>query len=113
MLSLHRGVQICDHAESSELLAMIIAATLSDALLHLMMPAAVLGASGTASLMRFTRSSMLEVLRQDYVVTARSKGLSERLIIVRHAFRNGLLPIITVVSLQLPGLFGGSLIIAQ
>ena len=88
-------------------------ATLSDALLHLMMPAAVLGASGTASLMRFTRSSMLEVLRQDYVVTARSKGLSERLIIVRHAFRNGLLPIITVVSLQLPGLFGGSVIIEQ
>ena len=88
-------------------------ATLSDTMLHLIMPAVVLGASGTASLMRFTRSSMLEVLRQDYVVTARSKGLAERLIMARHAFRNGLLPIITVVSLHLPGLFGGSVIIEQ
>lgn len=56
------------------------------------------------------RSSMLEVLRQDYVRTARAKGLGERMVIVKHAMRNALIPIVTIVVLQIPGLFGGAII---
>jgi peptide/nickel transport system permease protein len=87
--------------------------SIRDELVHLIMPATVLGLSGTAGLIRYTRSSLLEVLRQDYVVTARAKGLSERVVLLRHAFRNGLLPVITVISLHLPELFGGAVIIEQ
>ena len=59
---------------------------------------------------RFTRASMLEVLRQDYVRTARAKGLIERVVIARHALRNALIPLVTIVTLQLPFLFGGAVI---
>ena len=59
---------------------------------------------------RFTRTSMLEVLRQDYVRTARSKGLRERIVIGKHALRNALIPVITIVVFQIPGLFGGAII---
>jgi peptide/nickel transport system permease protein len=59
---------------------------------------------------RFVRASMLEVMRQDYVRTARAKGLSERVVIMRHAFRNALIPFITIVVFTLPGLFGGAII---
>lgn len=77
------------------------------------MPAFILGAGLSGSVMRFTRSSMLEVLRQDYIRTAWSKGLRERVVVVRHAMRNGLIPVITVIGLQLPILVGGSVIIEQ
>ena len=90
-----------------------IDASLWDSLTHLVMPAVVLGTSGAASLARYTRSSLLEVLRQDYITTARSKGLAERMVLARHALRNAILPVITVISLQLPHLFGGSVIIEQ
>jgi peptide/nickel transport system permease protein len=66
---------------------------------------------GMASILRYTRSSMLEVLGQEYVVAARAKGLSELNVIGRHAFKNALLPIITILGLSLPTLFGGSVII--
>jgi peptide/nickel transport system permease protein len=59
---------------------------------------------------RYVRSSMLEVIRQDYIITARAKGLEERSIIYRHALRNALLPIITLLGLSVPGLIGGSVI---
>jgi peptide/nickel transport system permease protein len=59
---------------------------------------------------RFTRSSMLEVLRQDYVRTARAKGLIERIVITKHALRNALIPVITIIALQLPGLFTGAIL---
>ncbi|HRQ23425.1 MAG TPA: ABC transporter permease, partial [Anaerolineales bacterium] len=59
---------------------------------------------------RFMRSSMLEVLRQDYVRTARAKGLRERIVIIKHAMRNALIPLITIVVFQLPGIFGGATI---
>ena len=87
--------------------------SLWDSFVHLVMPAVVLGTSGAASIARYTRSSLLEVLRQDYVTTARSKGLAEKAIVLRHALRNGILPVITIISLQLPQLFGGSVIIEQ
>jgi peptide/nickel transport system permease protein len=80
---------------------------------NLAMPAFILGAGLSGGVMRFTRSSMLEVLRQDYIRTAWSKGLRERVIVVRHAMRNALIPVITVIGLQLPILIGGSTIIEQ
>ena len=79
----------------------------------LLMPAFILGAGLAGGVMRFTRSSMLEVMRQDYIRTAWSKGLHERAIIVRHALRNALIPVVTLVGLQLPLLVGGAVIIEQ
>jgi peptide/nickel transport system permease protein len=78
--------------------------------LHLVLPVAVLTIASVAGFSRFVRASMLEVLRQDYVRTARAKGLVERLVIARHALRNALIPFITVFVFALPGLFGGAVI---
>lgn len=82
-----------------------------DMFYHLIMPATILGFSSMASLMRFSRTSMLEVMKQEYITTARSKGLMENKVLRRHALRNALIPLITILSLRLPGLFGGSVII--
>lgn len=84
-----------------------------DFLWHLILPASVLGLASAAPLMRYTRASMLEVLNSDYVVTARAKGLMARTVIVRHAFRNSLIPIITVIGLLLPELVAGAVITEQ
>ncbi|MBI2172361.1 MAG: ABC transporter permease [Chloroflexi bacterium] len=81
------------------------------ALQAMVLPAAVLGLSGTASIMRQMRSSMLEVMGEDYVRTARAKGLHERKVIWSHAFRNALLPIVTLLGLRLGGILGGSVIV--
>ena len=80
---------------------------------HLVLPTLVLAFSGVGSLMRYTRTSMLEVIKQDYIRTARAKGLSERTVIYRHALRNALIPIVTILGLMLPGLFGGAMITEQ
>jgi len=77
---------------------------------HMFLPCIVLALANIAGYMRFTRTSMLEVIRQDYVRTARAKGLSEKVVIYRHALRNGLIPIITIIGLGLPGLFGGAML---
>ena len=74
-------------------------------------PAAILGASLAAVTMRMTRTMMLEVLRQDYVRTAWAKGLKERLVVVRHALKNALIPVVTLIGLELPILVGGSVIV--
>jgi peptide/nickel transport system permease protein len=84
-----------------------------DSLKHLILPATVLGLAQAAPLIRYTRSSMLETVRQDYVRVARAKGLSERVVISRHALRNALVPLVTVVALTLPQLLGGTVIIEQ
>ncbi|MEW5718257.1 MAG: ABC transporter permease [Chloroflexota bacterium] len=84
--------------------------TLFDRVQHLIMPAIVLSLFQMASWSRYMRSSMLEVLRQDYVRTARAKGVIERLVIAKHALRNALIPIITIVVLSLPSLFNGAVI---
>ena len=73
-------------------------------------PSLILGTAMAASTMRMTRTMMLEVLRQDYVRTAWAKGLSERLVVVRHAMKNAFIPVVTLVGLQLPLLVGGSVI---
>jgi len=79
----------------------------------LLLPALALGAANMAILMRMTRSSMLEVLRQEYVLTARAKGLVERLVVLRHALRNALIPAVTVAGIQVGYLLGGAVIIEQ
>lgn len=84
-----------------------------DRLKHIILPAIVLGTGSMASKMRYMRSSMLEVIRQDYIRTARSKGLSERKVIFKHALRNALLPIITILGLIIPGLLSGAAITEQ
>src|SRR5690606_21478817 len=75
-----------------------------DVLHHLVLPAVVLALSNLAVVTRMTRSSILEVLGQDYVRTARGKGLSERMILYRHVLRNAMIPVVTVVSVQMAGL---------
>jgi peptide/nickel transport system permease protein len=85
--------------------------SLEDNLRHLILPATALAASRMSSIVRYARSSTLDVFRQDYVVTARAKGLLERTVIRRHAFRNAVLPLITIIGLQLPGLLGGAAIV--
>jgi peptide/nickel transport system permease protein len=85
-------------------------ASLLDFLHHLALPATVLGVGYIAILMRYTRSSMLEVVRATYVTTARAKGLRERIVVIRHAFRNALIPILTVIGLALPEMVGGAVI---
>ena len=76
-----------------------------------LIPSLILGTAASATTMRITRTMMLEVLRQDYIRTAWSKGLKERVVVVRHAIKNSLIPIVTIVGLQLPILVGGSVII--
>jgi peptide/nickel transport system permease protein len=83
----------------------------ADFLAHLVLPVAVATFGGLAGLSRYMRQSMLEVVRQDYVQVARAKGLSERVVIQKHAVRNALLPIVTILGLSLPGLIGGSVIV--
>jgi ABC-type dipeptide/oligopeptide/nickel transport system permease subunit len=78
---------------------------------HLVMPAATLGWYAGGILTRLTRSGMLEVLRQDYVTTARAKGLAESSVLTRHALRNALIPVITVATLQFGGLLGGAVVV--
>jgi peptide/nickel transport system permease protein len=81
-----------------------------DVVKHLILPVTLSAFGGLAGLSRYMRSNMLEVIRQDYIMTARAKGLSERQVIYKHALRNALLPIITILGLSVPGLIGGSVI---
>lgn len=80
---------------------------------HLILPVFVSSFGGIAGLSRYMRSSMLEVIRQDYITTARAKGLPETKVIYKHGLRNALLPIITLLGLSVPGLIGGSVIFEQ
>ncbi len=82
-----------------------------DLLSHLVLPVAVATFGGLAGFSRYMRQSMLEVIRQDYIQSARAKGLAERVVIGKHALRNALLPIVTILGLSLPGLIGGSVIV--
>ncbi len=77
------------------------------------MPISVLGLFQGASWTRFVRSAVLDVIRLDYVTTARSKGLAERAVIVKHVLRNALIPVLTLVALQMPGIFGGAIVTEQ
>lgn len=82
-----------------------------DTLKHLILPALIISIQYIASTMRYTRSAMLEVMDQDYVRTARAKGLVENVILIRHALKNALIPIITIIGSYIPGLLGGAVFI--
>ncbi|HEX3303309.1 MAG TPA: ABC transporter permease [Thermomicrobiales bacterium] len=77
------------------------------------LPVTVLGLAGSAELTRFVRASMLEVISQDYVRTARAKGLREQSVIILHAMRNAMIPVVTILALQIPAIFGGAIITEQ
>jgi peptide/nickel transport system permease protein len=81
-----------------------------DRIRHLILPVFISALGGLAGFSRYMRSNMLEVVRQDYILTARAKGLPERVVIYKHALRNALLPVITILGLSVPGLIGGSVI---
>ena len=80
---------------------------------QMILPAIILGTALSAITMRLTRTMMLEVLRQDYIRTAWAKGLPEKLVVVRHALRNALIPVVTLIGLQAPILIGGAVIVEQ
>jgi len=80
---------------------------------QMILPAIILGTSLSAVTMRLTRTMMLEVLRQDYIRTAWAKGLTETLVVARHALRNALIPVVTLIGLQAPLLIGGAVIMEQ
>ncbi|SFB44957.1 ABC transporter permease [Clostridium frigidicarnis] len=84
-----------------------------DVIHHMILPTLVLALGSLAGLMRYTRTAMLEVIRQDYIRTARSKGLKEKVVVYRHALRNALIPIVTILGMSLPGLFGGAILTEQ
>jgi peptide/nickel transport system permease protein len=84
---------------------------ITDIAKHLIMPVFVAGFGGIAGLSRYLKGNMLEVYRQDYIITARAKGLKERTVVYKHALKNALIPFITILGLSVPGLIGGSVII--
>lgn len=86
-------------------------AEITDIAKHMILPTVVLTISSLASLTRYVRNSVVEVINQDYIRTARSKGLTEKVVIYKHAFRNALLPIVTLLGLYIPSLFGGSILL--
>lgn len=81
-----------------------------DRLKHIILPSCVLAFISIGSMMRYTRTAVLEIIKQDYIRTARAKGLSEKVVIYKHALRNALIPIVTLIGLSLPGLFAGAII---
>lgn len=83
--------------------------SLTDRIRHLILPVAMLTFVSAAGYMRYLRSSMLDVINQDYIRTARAKGLRERAVIYKHALRNALIPLVTLIGLDLPSLFGGAI----
>ena len=80
---------------------------------HMVMPVLVLSVSMAGANIRYIRSAMLEILQADYLRTARAKGIGSRRVIYRHALRNALVPIVTVIGMQIPTLFGGAVIVEQ
>jgi peptide/nickel transport system permease protein len=87
--------------------------TFLDSLRYMVLPASVLGLAQAAPIIRYTRASLLETITQDYVTVARAKGLNNNAVIVRHALRNALIPIVTIIALDVPRLLGGTVIIEQ
>jgi len=85
--------------------------SLQDRLKHMVLPLIALAITGTGSIMRYMRSSLIEVMNEDYITTARAKGLTSTKVVTRHAVRNALLPIITVLGLRIPHLFSGAVVI--
>jgi peptide/nickel transport system permease protein len=96
--------------QSIDVSGMSFMGRLADWTVHLILPVGIGAFAGIAGLSRYSRSSMLEVIRQDYIRTARAKGLKEHQVVMRHALKNALMPIVTIIGLAVPGLIGGSVI---
>jgi peptide/nickel transport system permease protein len=96
--------------QSIDVSGMTFPQRLTDWAAHLVLPLGLSAFGGIAGLSRYCRSSMLEVIRQDYIRTARAKGLAESTVVIRHALRNALMPVVTILGLAVPGLIGGSVI---
>lgn len=86
-------------------------AALGSTLRFMLLPGISIAIASVGTIMRYTRSTMLETIRQDYIRTARAKGLRERVVIIRHALKNALIPIVTVIGMELGGLFSGSVLV--
>jgi peptide/nickel transport system permease protein len=104
------GVLPISGKESLDVAGLTCWGRLTDRAAHLVLPVMVSAFGGLAAYSRYMKNNMLEVMRQDYIRTARAKGLPERVVIFKHALRNALMPVITVLGLSLPGLIGGSAI---
>ncbi len=104
------GNALAPKSYSMPILGEVDAGSALDAVLHLIMPVTVLTLFNVAGWSRYIRTSMLEVLRQDYVRTARAKGLREQVVIAKHALRNALIPFITIVVFAIPGVFAGAIL---
>ena len=87
--------------------------SLGDLLHHLALPAFVCGIQPIGNYIKQTRSSVMEVLNEEYIKTARSKGLTNTVVVIKHAFRNALIPVVTTVSLSIPFLVGGAVVVEQ
>ncbi|MBI3810991.1 MAG: ABC transporter permease [Nitrospirae bacterium] len=96
--------------QSLDISAMSVSQRVWDWTNHLMLPVFISAFGGLAGFSRYARAEMLEVIRQDYIRTARAKGLSEYVVVYKHALRNALIPVITILGLSIPGLIGGSVI---
>ncbi len=101
------------HRADAEFAALSPAGKALDVLAHMVLPVACFTYGSLAYLVRFVRANLQEVLRQDYIRTARAKGLSETAVVVKHAFRNSLIPLVTLLGLSLPALLGGSVILER
>ena len=86
-------------------------AALGSTLRYMLLPGVSIAIASVGTIMRYTRSTMLETIRQDYIRTARAKGLRERVVIIHHALKNALIPIVTVIGMELGGLFSGSVLV--
>ncbi len=110
LLGVQWGVLPISGIQSLDLTGLTFWERLGDRARHLILPVLVSAFGGLAGFSRYIRNNMLEVLRQDYIRTARAKGLVERTVIYKHALRNALMPVITILGLALPGIIGGSVI---
>lgn len=110
LFGVHMGILPISGIQSIDVSEMGPFDRLLDWIKHLILPVGVSAFGGIAGLSRYSRSSMLEVIRQDYIKTARAKGLPETEVIFKHAFRNALMPIVTILGLSVPGLIGGGVI---
>jgi len=110
MLGVQWGVLPISGIQSLDTTGLTLWGRLSDWAEHLILPVFVSAFGGLAGFSRYVRNNMLEVLRQDYIRTARAKGLPEKKVIYKHALRNALMPVITILGLSLPGIIGGSVI---
>ena len=110
LLGVQWGVLPISGIQSLDTTGLTLGGRLSDWSKHLVLPVFVSSFGGLAGFSRYVRNNMLEVLRQDYIRTARAKGLPEKKVIYKHALRNALMPVITILGLSLPGIIGGSVI---